>query len=402
MHAVLRTDITSHFSIYRLLMPLTLTILLFKIKKSIPVFIFVMAVLLYSFILTSFYTNNYYNYIISALHYISILNIFLIVSYLCDHQGFDKIYTLLNKFIIFSIFIAFLELIFNFRLPNTAIYDDFSVGAFFWNQNEFGTGLIAFLPILLVFEKKFLKKLFLIPVIIFLLYINDCKLALIATFICFCQFFLKKHLNIYKKYIKFFAVFFIIFILVLIIITPFENMLLSFRDYDISISDLLVMPIYHIASLSPLHDDGGSITVRTNAVIYSLQEFKSSYFFGIGIGNTLIMLEKNKYLLSTAKSLHNLPVQLLVENGFWMFFIYLYLLYNYIKILFTSAIHKFELLFLIALPTILIGSMTSSIGIFSNYFFIACLFFILKAFFFKRGNLNGQNEQLSINNNTFV
>jgi hypothetical protein len=137
------------------------------------------------------------------------------------------------------------------------------------------------------------------------------------------------------------------------------------------------MPISHILTLTPFEDTGGSVSTRANAIIYALLELKNSDFFGIGIGNTLVMLEKPEYMLKSAKSIHNLPIQLLVEHGIWILFIYIYLLYLFVKLLIKQNLKDIELVVYIAIPSIFIGSMGSSIGIFANYFLFVCIFLMI-------------------------
>jgi len=311
--------------------------------------------------------------IVMFLHYISILNIFLIVLYIYNIKGFDTIYNILYKFLLLSIFVAILEIIFEFRLPNTAIFYDGSVSAFNWNQNELGTILLSFTPFLLVLDKT-KNKFILILFIVYIVYINDSKLVLIGIIIAILLYIIKKNIFEVNIYLKYIALYLSVFILILLFFLPYDEIYVSFRDYDISLYTLLGIPISHILTLTPFPDIGGSDTTRANTIIYGITELINSNFFGIGAGNSLLMLEKPEYMLKAAKSMHNLPTQLVVEQGIFILIIYIYVFILFFKLLIKQNLTNIQLIVLISIPSILIGSMGSSIGIFSDYFFFASIF----------------------------
>jgi len=383
MHSILRLNDTSSFSLYRVLMPISLFLLIFFYKKSIFPTIIVLFLILYNFILSYFYTDNFSHYIALSLHYVSILNIYLVVLYIYRIDGFEKLYKFLYYFILLSLFIAITEIIFQYRLPNTAIYFDGSVSAFNWNQNEFGAILLSFSPFLLVFEKNNFIKTTIISIILYLMYINDSKLALIGLLIGIVIYNLKKNILQIHPIIKKIIIFLSLLCIPILIYLPYDNIYVSFRDYDISLYTLLGIPIEHILSLTPFPDTGGSDTTRANAIIYALIEFKNSYFMGIGCGNTLTMLEKPEYTLKTAKSIHNLPIQLVVENGFIILIGYALLIKIFFKLfLVKHKLDQIDLLLVVAIPSLFIGMMGSSVGIFSDYFLISSisLIYILKKY----------------------
>ena len=372
MHSILRINDTSSLSLYRLLMPFSLLIFIFTFRKSLNIFIFYFLFFFYNLILTVIYTSNYSHFVITSIHYLSILNIYIIIYYLYISVGFRYIYNLLYYFFFISIILAILELLFNFQLPNTAIYYDSSVSAFNWNQNELGTILLSFIPFILVYKRKYIKVLFL-SIVIYINFINDAKVVLISIILAIFIYILKTSFLEVNKYLKLLFFISLIFICIILINLPYETINLQFRDYEISIYDLLILPLSHISELSPFIDHGGSITTRANTIIFGLIELKNSFFLGIGTGNSLVMLEKPQYLLMSAKSMHNLPIQLIVENGIIMLVIFIYLLIIFFKLLYKQNLKKEQLLILVAIPTILLGSMGSSIGILSDYFFFASI-----------------------------
>jgi hypothetical protein len=377
LHAVLRLNETSSFGLYRLLMPISLIMLAFAWKPSKYFSYLFIIVIFYNFIISLLYTNNLFHYSIMTLHYFSIYNIFLITYYLYEKDGFQKLYNFLNNFIYLTLCIAILEIIFNFRLPNTAVYYDGSVSVFNWNQNEYSTILLSFVPLFLVYQKNLFVKLIVMSTIIYIVYINDSKLVLIGIFIALVLYNLKKNILEINVLIKYLMMILLFLLFVMLFFIPYDEIYIIFRDYNISIYELLGVPISHIITLTPFIDNGGSNVTRANAIIYGLLEFKNSNFLGIGMGNTLVMLEKPEYVLRSAKSIHNLPIQLFVEHGFIMLFAYIYMLYIFMKLMIKQNLDSIEMVMYVAIPTILIGSMGSSVGIFSDYYFFVSIFLIL-------------------------
>jgi teichuronic acid biosynthesis protein TuaE len=374
MHSVLRLSPESSFSLYRFLMPVSLLLFIIYIKNHLKIFFYFLFFIFYNFIIALIYSNNLNFYIIQTLHHISILNIFFIIYYLIKRVDYYNIYKFLKFFALFSIILAIFQIIFNFNLPNTAKYFDGSVSAFNWNQNELGTALLAFVPLLLVFERNNIFKYIFLSFLILILYINDSKLSLIGLFIALFFYFLKKNILEFNKYLKLSV---IVLIPLILLLLPYDEIIIPFRDYDVSLGELLFEPLKQISNLQPFQDSAGSIASRANAIIFSIIEFKNSYFLGIGSGNSLLMLEKSEYILKSAKSMHNLPFQLIVEHGIFILVLFILVFLYFIRFLYKQNLTKIELLKFITIPSVFIGSMGSSIGVFSNYFFICCLFFII-------------------------
>jgi len=273
--------------------------------------------------------------------------------------------------------IAIFEIIFNFRLPNVALYYDGSVSAFNWTQNEFTTAQLGFIPFLLVLEKRLYIK---IPLITFILYlsffINDSKIGFIGIFIAIIIYILKSFF-IKNKYIKLIVLGILILLIPILIIIPYNEIIIHFRNDEISLFNLFIDPIIRIFTFTPYLSTGGSIFDRVDGAIYAIINLIDSNMFGIGIGNTYTMLQTDTYKLATAESIHNLPLQLIVENGIFMLFVMIYLIYYFLKLLWKQTVNEYEMIQLIAIPSFLIGSLSSSGGIFSNYYFIVCTILII-------------------------
>lgn len=377
MHAVLRIDYTSSFSLYRVFIPITLIFFIFNYKKSLLPMSIIFILIIYNFILSYFFCACFNKYIIFSLHYISIMNIFIIMIYLKDNVDFNTMYKFLYKFLLVMLAISVLEILFDFKLPNVGQYEDGSVSVFHWTQNEFSTAILGFLPFLLVLEKRFFVKYSLIIFILYMtFFINDSKIGFIGMIIAIFIYSFKSLLNI-NRYYKLLLPLFVIVLMMIISLTTFDDIIISFRNDNVALVDLMIEPINRIITLNPYENDTGSIAGRTNAAIYAIKNLLDSNMFGIGIGNTYVMLMMPEYKVTSAESIHNLPLQLLVENGFIVLFLYIIIFIYFIRLLLKDNLRDYEYIKLIAIPSYLIGSLSSSGGIFSNYYFIACLILII-------------------------
>lgn len=372
LHVILRVSETSSFSVFRLITPILLLYLLLKNSKYIKLALFFFFFLIYNFILSYFYDSRCEYCMAFTFHYSCLFTLGLSMHYLIKNAKLKDIYTFLKYSLYLFIIIWIAEYIFKFNLPNVAIYSDGSRSSVFWVQNDFATGIIGFLPLFLIFEKQTKRIVFLI-LVSYIFYVNDSKVALIAFLLVINVFFLLKFSpRIRIIFFSFISIFFIV-----IVIFFAAKIQLNFRDNVLSLSELIIDPINHIFSLKPYADKGGSIQTRTNAMIYALQTFKESFGLGIGAGNTITMLQKPEYKLISAKSIHNFPVQIIVENGLIAIIAVILLLRKQFSILFLKSNTRIDKLYLLVFSCYIIGTLSSSVGIFSNYFFWANLFFVL-------------------------
>lgn len=379
MHVVLRPNEESHISLYILALPFSLIYIGCKtMKKEWKIYVGFGILLLYNYLLTYFYCNIYSYYLVSSYHYLCLFNVLMILIYLYRKMEFRNIYFFLKAFFHLSIVIAVLEIISGVDLPNVAGHYNYTVvSAFTYNVNEFSVAMASFLPLYMIFEKKSKEKFLFIAIALWLMYYNDSKITLISCILAFMCFYANKHVH---------PIIIILFLVSIPVTLSFiGNIEITFRDYSMSLNDLLLGPIQHILSGNEI-GIVSSIGSRVNAVINAIKEWYDSYFMGIGIGGTLHMMERLQ--LYGAKSIHNLPIQLLTENGIVIFFMYVWLLFRFIKLLVKKYLQADEQLFVFAFVCFFIGSMGSSVGIFSNYYFWANLFFTSLIVFDKNRQVN--------------
>jgi len=165
------------------------------------------------------------------------------------------------------------------------------------------------------------------------------------------------------------------FLLKLIIVTSVVFLMFLFFEFvgqikvgSYTLLDLLVEPIIRIFTLEPYGLGAGSLTVRTDMTIFAIKDFMNSFGLGIGFGNSLAMIESERYgvILEGAKTLHNFPLQVVLELGGLVVTPLFYFLLK-------EKSGKTKVLFIL----LLVMSLSQSAGVFSNYFFLCIISYIL-------------------------
>lgn len=372
MHAIFRTNEESSISPYILLVPICYVYILKKtFRQYSVVYVIFVLLLIYNLVLTLFYNNVYNEYVGMAIHYVFLFLIFIVIKFLIDNGKFVQLFRLYKFYFYFSSITLICEIVFGFRMPNTSVSG--IAAGFSWNCNEYSVGVAAFLPIYILFERNSIKKIFIIFLSLFLMYLVDSKITLFGSILGILLYLMKS-----IHYLRYVA----IIMIPCLFLIPWQDMEIEFDGGNVfSLTELLFEPIQAIFHGETFYDTGGSIITRANAIIYAMTEWKESYFIGIGCGNTLFMMQKPQFYLKAAESIHNLPVQLLVENGITILIFYCFYLGKFFHSLFVKLTTEKDLLILLTVGCVFIGSMGSSVGIFSNYFFFANLFLSLVLYF---------------------
>lgn len=368
---------------YRILSPLFVSIYFFKyITKLKKGFLLMLLVMLYSICVSKFFYNKIL--IEYHIHIIYIYICYILVKvYMFNSKNFeDSFFKFLDVVTRISLILCTIQYFFRNKYPHVREVVYPGVNIFMWNENELAMplGLMFILYLyrgLILKKNKSILKIILISII---LYINDAKLTIIGIglgiILLFVYYFeIKKNKRKVKARL---------YMLIVILILVFFNLLIykidptiQFRNYKITLQELLYTPIKHILTLTPFPDTGASIVVRTNAIIYGIQELLKSNLFGIGFGNTTTMLSDKKYILTTAKSMHNLFFQLLCEFGYLIIGIYILGL-NWIR---KNSVYIFKIpnIFfkIMTIFIFIIISSQSSIGILSNYYVWIIIFYII-------------------------
>ncbi|WP_417547466.1 hypothetical protein [Marinobacter segnicrescens] len=247
---------------------------------------------------------------------------------------------------------------------------NYGIAGWFWTKNDISMNLAAvcFLSVLLLrtLRTKFgLIFVFLVTVTVCLSLINDSRVVLGSMGVFSFGLFFYVAIRVFGLSSRAGITF---YFLVLAFFSLVALILLLYRG-----DSVILEPFLRVLSMDPYGDPWGSIPNRVDATIFSLKEFFSTFGFGIGLGNTLIMLDVKYSYLQSLMTVHNIFVQLLAELG-WFFLSVL---------VFLIARVSFAALLFFWVPLVLI-SVSQSAAIFSNYFFWAI---VGSAFFVSnRGN----------------
>ncbi|MGL5052365.1 MAG: O-antigen ligase family protein [Cetobacterium sp.] len=383
LNTVLRLTEGSSLTLFRLFLPFTLVAILCKNPKSLFKNIFYLII----FCTLSLFLSERYFFIKKAAFiqrinsltflsfYIMIGIVYLVIQTLKKIEGMEfkeKFYSFLYKFNCFTIMFTILQWLFKFNIPNTTSYRNTGLTAFYWTENEVSVVLASFFPFLLmefIDNKKRKKNLILIILSLMIIYYNDSKIVLIGTIFQITLYFLFS-INLFKK------IFFIINCIFLLLVLISNNLKIQFSNSSLSIYEMLAEPIYRIVNLKPYGDTYGSITNRTDVLIYGIKEIFKNFFIGIGPGNSIYFIE-NLGIFGSLKSPHNFLLQIILEYGFISLILIMLVVCKIVKILIKknkSPIEKVFLVFSISFPVFSLGS---SAGFYSLYFVFSVIFYLI-------------------------
>ncbi len=382
LNACLRFTESGATTLYRLFSPIIVFIILVKyFKKFKKEIAFILFLLMYNFVVSYiFYKNISLEYILFSIY---IFFVYVLVKYLkiTDKNFSVNFMKFLHNWTSITLILCWLQFFIRFKLPFLALPKKHGVNVYLSNENEMGEALSCILIIYLFLFIFFAKRKYFISIlcIIFFLFAGDVKLSLLGVFVAAAIFLVYK---VYFSFLKrnidsknYFIV--VVFIGVIFIFSIFFfNPSLKFRDYNISIRDLIFEPIGCILKGERMKSVG-SINDRVNAIVFGIKELILTKGFGIGLGNSVKMLEMTKYHLLTAKSMHNIIAQFLVEFGYLAMFVYFNFLNKTISGFRKARKSKIYLLKATFTIAFIFISSQSSIGILSNYYTIIITIYLV-------------------------
>lgn len=368
---VLRTDPDSSLSLYRIVMPLQMVALALLSKKtflnwlSISGFILIFGC--FGMLISGYSLTVEYN-VIFLLHYLTIALTYFTVKVLDKYQSRNEMHHFIQTLFYLAILLGFLELYLGIRLPNV-MEKSGVVRALMRNENDLSLMLGAASIYFFYFGKNIFLKLLPVFLTLFFTFINDAKVVILTVILVFTVWVYdviinNKHIGNKVRIVLRIVVFTICFILIFSFIELLGNMRLG----SYNMIELLLEPITRVLTLEPYGLGAGSLTVRTDMTIFAIKDIINSYGFGIGFGNSLAMIETSRYgvILEGASSIHNFPLQILLELGIGIVIPLLYLFFRHVHF---NGVKLIVILFLM--------SLSQSVGAFSNYYFLVILAYII-------------------------
>lgn len=387
-NTVLRMDIESDLTLYRVLSPLLCIGIFFwrpwfVIKASSWFLVF----LAYSALLALIYSSDLSQFIPSIVHYAYIFLLVLIMIFykLVAKDHFEHNYTKLMIYVlVFIFFFLLLEFSIGTTFPN--LYEEKSGGmnnlrAFYWNANDLAVIFGGFGWLL--FSNNNFKPSFKIA------YFSLCMLVMMyngskSAIIAFLLIALLSMASFIITRIRFGKLWMYLFCS--IAITSISSLFIFLGDSPFTttqgtytLQDLFQEPIRRIINLEATGEEWGSLNNRTDASIFVLIEYFRSYGFGLGPGGSWLVLTQPEYLLGGAKSPHNALLQFIVDFGYPILLGYMYLFYKSVRIFVSKRALVLERVRAIAIITFPLLGLSQSGAIVTNYTFITLVIFIIIA-----------------------
>ncbi len=385
-NTILRTSIESDVTLYRVFSPILCLFVFFinPIKLSISIFCFFIF-LLYSFILASFYSNDFSQFIPSIVHYAYMFLFFVIFLGLKDVLKDKFISVVLSNFeaLILIVFVSvFLEYFGLIGFPNLYSLEGDSLNtlrAFYWNQNDLAVVLCGFGWVIFLSKRyrKSIKFIYALLSIYIILY-NGSKSAFLGFMLIILISILIFIRDNFKDgpLILLFSAFTTLFILstgfYIFGNVPFET-----TQGVYSLNGILMEPISRILALNPSGEVWGSVNNRTDATIFVVIEYIRSGFIGLGPGGSWLVLTMPEYELGGAKSAHNALLQLVVDFGIPVLIGYVCLIFWAVKALLVKNGSEITDMRCVAILTFPVIGLSQSGAIITNYTFIAVIFFLI-------------------------
>lgn len=366
LDTILRINPDIKISLFRAISPILLIFLSLVKPKSIVYFlIFSIGAIVYSYLVTFFVSPFSELSIIFLFYFISLGFIYILVQYLVRLNGEQNFFKLLYISYIITIVLAFIQFFFGGIYPNTQNRLP-EINIFFWNGNELAAVLSSFMIILLLLSKS-KNKYILYGLGFVVMIMTGSRMTQVSTFIFFFIYIiLKFNIRYDPKFL-------------IILLSSGLVLIFVFQDvpiFDVTVYNIFIQPFESIFTLNEL-EHYGSINMRINAIIVGTKNIFSTYFLGIGPGNSLPMME-NLIIPGmeawSAYSMHNLIMQILTEWGVFGLFFLLFFFSKAVKntMSFSNPKDRFLVFFTFVFMTI---NVSISSGPWANYYYLTIFYF---------------------------
>ena len=360
LNAVLRLGEESDVTLFRIVLPFFMVWFFLKNPRVFLGF-FASLVVFSIFQVLSHLVNGYPFTIVQfsfSFHYIVMVFMFLVVRDLwARYPSALSGFLYWNQVLLILVLLA--QVFFSLKFPNVPLREN-GVNGWYWNHNDTSLALASFVMLSLYLNGIRVNKIINVLAIALISY-NVSRGALAGVFVFVLLVFLQDSFSERRSKVLHFKASLVVFLMLLVVL---------FLLYSESLVDKVLYVVGMLGTIVRLEIGYGVIgsdQVRSMAMIYALQETIDSWFVGIGAGNSILMLASGKYpLIDVIKSIHNMPVQLVLELGLPLIMLALCMVKRMAKRSYTS-------LFPI-LVGYLLCSLTQSGGFIVNYFALVCFY----------------------------
>lgn len=254
-------------------------------------------ILIYIFIFFRMFFSKNIKYAIDYQIYLTLgLSVYILTLYFLDKNS-EITQKIIKNTVIASIIVSLFEIFKITRWYNSYyLVSDGRPAAFYGNMNDYAVLLVMVFPFIQIYKNK-IKKIILSVILIYILLKCDSRAANLAFIL---EVILILYFNVKNKILLYiFGIFFSIF--------SFKFILLKLKF------------LFDFFKFNSLEQD--SIGVRQSIIKLLIMELSKIdvLFFGIGGGNTIVLLENAKIKVLSA---HSFLLQLLVEYGIFIFILF--------------------------------------------------------------------------------
>ena len=375
-NAVLRPAATIPVTPYYLLMPIVIVILIIRENYVRKWAIGFLVFAIYGVAIGLVFGVPFFMQIAQLLKYAQLITFLLMLTWLyrTSPNSAAGLHDLVGVLTMLVFGIAGLQFLTGFEFP-TVINEESGLwlNTFFYTPNDLALFLCGVFCLVFCGKYSLWKKILFVFAFFVINIRNDAKAAILAAIIMMVTYYL---IMVCRKFrIKPLVGLLLSLISALFVILIISDSIIEIGDSDFNFFQLFLDPFERIYNLDP-YNLGGSIFDRTDALIYSIEAFKSSAWFGLGPAGSVYNLTLPNYEILTAKSLHNAVAEVFFEFGPITLILFYLLLRPFRFALMShrpSSQQVCIICFVAASPLL---SVSQSSGFVSNYAFWLCAFLI--------------------------
>jgi hypothetical protein len=186
------------------------------------------------------------------------------------------------------------------------------LNAVFYTPNDLALFLGGALCLALASNASWLFKLTALALVCMLNVRNDAKAVLIATAIMVTVLVALRVCAALR--LRPWAGFTLLALPVVAVVGGLAGVEFELADASFTPAELIADPLTRLMALEP-YELAGSVFDRTDALIYAVQAFQSTWYLGLGPGGTVHTLALPQFEIATTKSLHNALAEVALEFG---------------------------------------------------------------------------------------
>lgn len=369
LNAVVRPSVDIPITPYYLLSPLVGLLLFTQARWTIRWYFWLFGIASYGLLVGLFYGTPILMQLAQLLKYLQLTTFFLLLVWLIkiDPLAPKRLKKIVYTLGISVFVIAGIQAWTGLEIPTVANEESHHwLNTVFFTPNDLALFLCGLFCLILCSDFSLFRKIFFLAFIFLLNIRNDAKAAILASILMIGMYCLV-HFCIRFRIRPIFGLL-VLFIGSLLAIVMLGETAIVIGETEFQFWQLFSDPFDRILNLQP-YDLGGSIFDRTDALIYSIKAFYSSWLIGLGPAGSVYTLSLPGSELRTAKSLHNAIAEFVVEFGPVALLVGSFLLRPYARALVHIRPSRYQIALMTFFGALPLMSVSQSSGYISNYAF---------------------------------